>query len=515
MSVAQTFYADVEHSWQRPVCFTGPQRSSAHVVSVSTTHSLVACAQPSPSSRAEALMLSRAGQGAADMQPATVPPHVATAGSAADATRAGLARLSTLASALRFSSPVPKGGVPLLPTGVAASADSGVVQTAPPDEDSAPGRSAGDGGELGRLARSPGTRAALPDAGPPVPIGAYVFALSPEAAASPFTPPAMERHAAFLKLVDSKMKAGLQKRHMRDADCCSLAAEAGMPLFGGDSLITAWLRAGQARSLYNQAGDEQKLGSAGEADAVSLDRRSWAVLVVDTLPQLQRRMDAGTVLPGTLRPMEEAYYVYEQQAIKRFTEQPLLDAAMQQEWSSTFGFDVTLHAAVTALVLLPRHPWRADQLQLAQAFVLAAVRLIPRTARLGIQVGSERNLVDVIERDMTPTLYDADFCASVLSLWRSRAVADVLVARGSLRSSTAAVAADHAEFEARRKADVAKRGFRRCALPTCSKRETTVLQFRVCVHCHRVRYCSEGHATAHWPVHRREAGVEGGAVAWA
>ena len=83
----------------------------------------------------------------------------------------------------------------------------------------------------------------------------------------------------------------------------------------------------------------------------------------------------------------------------------------------------------------------------------------------------------------------------------------MLRARGSLQGGVAARQAAMAEFDAREAADLAKKGLRRCALPSCGKQETTVLQFRICGHCQRgVHYCCPEHAKQHWPVHKREGG---------
>jgi hypothetical protein len=67
-----------------------------------------------------------------------------------------------------------------------------------------------------------------------------------------------------------------------------------------------------------------------------------------------------------------------------------------------------------------------------------------------------------------------------------------------LQRSATAVAASNAKFVARKQVDLSKKGLRTC------KQETTVLQFRVCGHCKRTRYCCPEHAKLHWKAHKRE-----------
>ena len=108
---------------------------------------------------------------------------------------------------------------------------------------------------------------------------------------------------------------------MRQAEYASLAAEAGVPLFGDESMIVASLRAEQCLALSNQSVDEEKRGPAGAAEVEKLMRRAWVVLLAYALPLLQCRLDKGTLLPGTLRKVEEAFDVYEHQLTCRVTEE--------------------------------------------------------------------------------------------------------------------------------------------------------------------------------------------------
>ena len=46
--------------------------------------------------------------------------------------------------------------------------------------------------------------------------------------------------------------------------------------------------------------------------------------------------------------------------------------------------------------------------------------------------------------------------------------------------------------------DVAEHGLMECALPSCGKREASVMQHKRCSACRSVWYCSEEHGALHW-----------------
>ena len=104
---------------------------------------------------------------------------------------------------------------------------------------------------------------------------------------------------------------------------------------------------------------------------------------------------------------------------------------------------------------------------------------------------------------MNPRDYDPAFCASVLRKWRSEAVSSVLRARGVLQSGIARSEQSRAEFEALKRADIAKHGLRDCALPSCSKTEKTVKEFAGCSGCRTVVYCCLEHQALDWRAHKK------------
>ena len=141
----------------------------------------------------------------------------------------------------------------------------------------------------------------------------------------------------------------------------------------------------------------------------------------------------------------------------------------------------------------------------AHTFILTALDAIPRTATTQHWLGSEANLVAMMETRMKPHNFEPFFCAAVLRKWRSRAVADVLRARGSLQTGVAANEEMLAELDTRQRADVKKIGLRECAWPSCDKVERTVREFKQCSGCRwAVWYCSPEHHTLDWGAHKKD-----------
>ena len=114
-------------------------------------------------------------------------------------------------------------------------------------------------------------------------------------------PPPPDQLASFYKLVGKQLMAAALSRYARDAELSATAAVQAEALFGGDdSLVVAHLRMGESNSLTSLAAD------ASGAEAEALIRRSWATLL-SVVPLLLRRVEANTLLPGTIRQEELDY----------------------------------------------------------------------------------------------------------------------------------------------------------------------------------------------------------------
>ena len=109
-------------------------------------------------------------------------------------------------------------------------------------------------------------------------------------------PPPPDELAFLYKLVDKKAIAGLLCRHARNVELSAQAAVQAEALFGGvDSLVVASLRMSESENLNSLAA-----GAPCHEEKVALFDQSLAALLL-VIDLLRRRLEADTLLPGTLR----------------------------------------------------------------------------------------------------------------------------------------------------------------------------------------------------------------------
>ena len=167
-------------------------------------------------------------------------------------------------------------------------------------------------------------------------------------------PPPPDQLAAFYKLVDKRTIAGVLARVSRNAELSAQAAVQAEALFGDDSLVVARLRYSESEALTGLA-----LAASG-AEHVALLRRSWAVLVSLITPLL-RRLEANTLLPGTVREEELDYDAYVQAVVLTATGEPVPSPARLREWATTLGYTTLRRAMCRSLDLLTLPLWPAAQ----------------------------------------------------------------------------------------------------------------------------------------------------------
>ena len=234
---------------------------------------------------------------------------------------------------------------------------------------------------------------------------------SQRGAASARAPPPPDQLASFYKLVDKEVIAGVLCRHARCAELSASAAAQAEALFtNDDSLVVADMRIDESESLNSLA-----LRASG-AEREELVRRTWAALV-SVVPLLLRRMEANTLLPGTLREEELDYDAHAQAAAKKAQNEPVPSPGELHALASTMGYNTLLSAMFRSLDLLPQPLWPAAQKRMVELFVLRGLDVIPQAA--GIPAGwvpVEGALVAIIEQHMNPQRYDPAFCAAVLRM---------------------------------------------------------------------------------------------------
>ena len=167
-------------------------------------------------------------------------------------------------------------------------------------------------------------------------------------------PPTPDQLAAFYKLVDKKVIAGTLARQARDAALSASAAVQAEALFGEISLVLAHLRKCESQCLTNQA----LLASCVEREV--LVRRSWAVLVLLTR-LLLRRVEANTLLPGTLKKEELDYAAHVQAALAKAKDDPVLPPALLRAVASTMGYVTLIEAMSRSLDLLRGPLWQPQR----------------------------------------------------------------------------------------------------------------------------------------------------------
>ena len=310
-------------------------------------------------------------------------------------------------------------------------------------------------------------------------------------------PPPPDQLASFYKLADKQVIASLLCRHARNAELSAQAAVQAEALFGDDSLVVADLRLAESEAL-----NHLNLESSG-VEKLAFLRQSWNVLM-SVIPLLLRRLEADTLLPGTVREAELDFDAHTQAAATKAQNGPDPSPARLREIASTMGYTTLIMAMFRSLDLLWMPYWPAAQKGMVESFVLQGLDIIPRTAGVPADlIADEEQLVAAIEERMDPQKYGSAFCAAVLRKGRSPEVVNVLRARGVLQTGVAKHEHSDAEFYARQRADIAKHGLRGCSLPSCSKTEKTVKEFAHCSGCRSVVYCCLEHQALDWKAHKK------------
>ena len=236
-------------------------------------------------------------------------------------------------------------------------------------------------------------------------------------------PPPPDRLTAFYKLADKMVMACQLCRFARSVELSSQAAAQAEALFGGDSLLVASMRYCESASLGSLC------QAASGAEAQALLRRSWAVLV-SLISLLLRRLEANTLLPGTIREEELDYEAHSQAAMFKAANKPLPPPSALRTLASALGYNVAMHALYRSLDYLGQPFLPQHERKMVASFVLQGLDVIPRTAGMPANlIPCEGYLVAMIEKHIHSNLLRR----------RSRQVA---LASGEQRAPSARCAAD-------------------------------------------------------------------------
>ena len=197
-------------------------------------------------------------------------------------------------------------------------------------------------------------------------------AMALEGGATRAPPP--DQLATFYKLLDKKVIAGVLFRHARNAELSALASVQGEALFGEDSLVVAYLRYSESEALAGLC------MAASGTEQEALLRRSWAVLV-SLIPLLLRRLEADTLLPGTIREEEVVYDAHVHAAVRKAMNEPVPPPAVLRGWASTMSYTSLLMTIYRSLDLLALPLWPATQRRMVRVVCAPRPRRHPSNIR--------------------------------------------------------------------------------------------------------------------------------------
>ena len=288
------------------------------------------------------------------------------------------------------------------------------------------------------------------------------------------------------------------------------AAAAAQELKADDCLVVALLRAAQAEALsYHSMAPTLTAAEADEALQTIV-----SVLLPQCVATLTRRKAAGTLLPGSCRATEVAWFrlAIERAQLQIHGARAEVARAVAVASSAMLGFEAYFLAANVVcdrqIFAMPREMQLGGATFIASALdLMAQPRELPSVVVDGrtcmVPSTQEQGLAQRARR-MLP---DARFCSKLdgeaLSLlvdaWRrverSGAVAKRILGNGPDGNSVRACL-DAAAAEA------AVRGLRECALAGCAAKEVHVAQFKKCGACMQAAYCCREHQLEDWPAHK-------------
>jgi hypothetical protein len=315
-------------------------------------------------------------------------------------------------------------------------------------------------------------------------------------------------------------KAALLSRNghfARAAEKYAAAVAAAQSLQQPDCLIVTALQLDEVSMLYAHA----RLPETPLADTAKAFERIFCVLLPATMPALQRRKEAGTLLPGSCRPAEAAFYgeVHHANAaakkdVHRLVPAPMVDAGAR------LGYESYVSAACFAAMwlLLPQFWNQADlrtmpfpivpddQFAAQHAFVLSALELVQQSRVLITAcLRGEASLIDTCRKvvsssvimDALPSEWAQQLQSALQRVERSGVMQQRDIELG-LASMQRKRDAEHATASAQ----AAACGLRHCALPNCGAREAHVSHFKLCAACGGAAYCCKAHQAADWPAHK-------------
>jgi len=302
----------------------------------------------------------------------------------------------------------------------------------------------------------------------------------------------------------------------RAAEKLGAALVAAQALSLTDCLVTAWLQISQCEVLAHEVFSPLRRVLSVDERVATLDK--FEELLYSAISTLQRRRAAGTLLPGALHPLEEAFNATR---LKLWIESAV--GSVPSTAAPLFGVETYLYAgAVTSdFVKLLRE--NGASLQLARFVATAADVMVqrPPVAHCEGPLHFELIFVDNLRRAVDNlSLLNDSYVAGIREVlsdaWRTLrcgAVQRVRTAEAELGD----IENSRKERRAKLKADSDAAVLHGCALEACAAQEAHPKHFKRCGACRTVCYCCREHQVKDWPSHkaackaaRKAAAEEGG-----
>lgn len=171
------------------------------------------------------------------------------------------------------------------------------------------------------------------------------------------------------------------------------------------------------------------------------------------------------------------------------------------------GVSAAVEAATWVLDRLFADPplGRANE-RASERFVLRVIAaVLPAAGRLGLSLHTEEaRLTGVVKGVLDNNQHTGDsFINALRAAWNDPELVAMRNDHGFEDSEIVPqMKADSEKARAKQRADAEAHGLKRCALPSCDKREATVLQYKFCSACRAVWYCCQEHGALHWRDHK-------------
>ena len=285
------------------------------------------------------------------------------------------------------------------------------------------------------------------------------------------------------------------------------AEEAEKTILSPDCLVLCMLRQEQIEALLRHA----TRPAAKPADADDAVREAVLRLQPSVMAVLERRMAAGTLLPGSCRPVEERYQM------PAMLHNLGLDRGRTQAWAakgaaiaaSYVGLEAFFRVASSLAFVLysandlkPAVVLSNEQAYAGCLFLTSALDLMTQPRDLDTWLPGEPELVRHL-RILIPAVRNMDDQATkkLRAAWRRMLRSGVLRAHGIDEGID-----ENREFDVRIRAaldaELAAGRLQLCALEGCTARESHPSQFKRCGACRMVAYCCREHQVEDWQSHK-------------